>query len=141
MKLTPELYYLTLVALLTAAMWIPYILAGVVLRGPMRAMANPVPEVAAQTSGAATPAWMQRAKRAHANALENLAVFAPLVLIAAIVGISTPVTVFAAKLYLIARLVHYVVYVAGIPVVRTLAFLVGFGATVSFATAILGHAV
>ncbi|AKC72752.1 hypothetical protein MB84_24820 [Pandoraea oxalativorans] len=122
-------------------MWIPYILAGIVLREPMRAMANPVPEVAGQTSEAAPPAWMQRAKRAHANAVENLAVFAPLVLIAALAGISTPATVFAAKLYLIARIVHYVVYVAGIPVVRTLAFLVGFGATVSIATAILGHAV
>jgi uncharacterized MAPEG superfamily protein len=31
----------------------------------------------------------------------------------------------AAKLYLGARLVHYVVYAAGIPVVRTLAFVAG----------------
>ncbi len=141
MKLTSELYYLTLVTAMTAVMWVPYITAGIVLRGPMKAMANPALEGAADKSGAATPAWMQRAKRAHANALENLAVFAPLVLVAAFAGISTPATVFAAKLYLIARIVHYVVYVAGIPVVRTLAFLAGFVATVSFATAILGHAV
>ncbi|MFJ2993144.1 MAPEG family protein [Pandoraea sp. NPDC087047] len=140
MKLTSELYDLTLVAAMTAAMWIPYIVAAIVLRGPMRAMANPVPESASATSGIAAPAWMQRAKRAHANAVENLAVFAPLVLVAAFAGISTPATVFAAKLYLIARMVHYVVYVAGIPVVRTLAFLVGFGATVPFVTAILAHA-
>ncbi|VVD66307.1 hypothetical protein PCA20602_00374 [Pandoraea capi] len=141
MKLTPELYYLTCVTAMTAAMWIPYIVGGIVLRGPMRAMANPALEGTAPAAGAPAPAWMQRAKRAHANAVENLAVFAPLVLIAALSGISTPSTVFAAKLYLTARIVHYVVYVAGIPVVRTLAFLVGFGATVSFATAILAHAV
>ena len=92
-------------------------------------------------AGTTEPAWAQRAKRAHANAVENLAVFAPLVLIAALLGISTPATITAAKVFLIARLVHYVVYTAGIPGVRTLAFLVGFGATAVFATAILGHTV
>ena len=34
------------------------------------------------------PAWAERASRAHANAIENLAVFAPLVLIAAVIGVS-----------------------------------------------------
>jgi uncharacterized MAPEG superfamily protein len=43
----------------------------------------------------------------------------------------------AAKIYLIARVVHYVVYTAGIPVIRTLAFLTGFGATLTFAFTIL----
>jgi uncharacterized MAPEG superfamily protein len=68
-----------------------------------------------------------------------LAVFAPLVLVAALIGVSTPATVGAAKLYLGARLAHYVVYAAGIPVVRTLAFVVGVGATLVFAAALLGQ--
>lgn|GEM_PF-2712558 len=53
---------------------------------------------------------------------------------------STPATIFASKLYLGARLVHYVAYAAGIPVVRTLAFVVGVGASLVIAAAVLGHA-
>ena len=134
MTLTSELHSLALVATATALMWIPYMTARILTRGPWAALANPDP------SHAPDPAWAERARRAHANALENLAVFAPLVLIAAIAGVSTPATVLAAKLYLAARLVHYVVYAASIPVVRTLAFLTGFGATLVFAAALLGQA-
>lgn len=133
MKLTPELYCLTLVALATILMWVPYTLARIVTRGVMAALANPDP------SFAPDPAWAERARRAHSNAIENLAVFAPLVLIAALVGVSTPATVFAAKLYLAARLVHYLVYAAGIPVVRTLSFVTGVGATLVFVAALLGQ--
>ena len=131
---TPELYYLALVALATALMWIPYMLARIVTRGPFRTMGNP-----ADPDAPADPAWAERARRAHANAAENLAVFAPLVLILAATGVSTPATVMASKTYLGARLVHYVVYAAGIPVIRTLAFAAGFAATVMIAGAVLGQ--
>jgi uncharacterized MAPEG superfamily protein len=63
------------------------------------------------------------------NAIENLAVFAPLVLVAAIIEVSTKATVLSAQIYVAARLAHYVIYTAGIPVVRTLAFLIGACAT------------
>ncbi|HTI82070.1 MAG TPA: MAPEG family protein [Acetobacteraceae bacterium] len=132
MKLTPELYFLVLVAFATALMWIPYLIARIGVRGLMQAMGNPDPLQAPE------PAWADRARRAHVNAIENLAVFAPLVLVAAFVGVSTPATVLAAKTYFVARLVHYVVYAAGIPVVRTLAFTAGFVATMAFAVALLG---
>jgi uncharacterized MAPEG superfamily protein len=132
MKLTPELDVLTLTATATLLMWIPYTVARVTTRGLMATFNNPDP------SYPADPAWAERARRAHANAVENLAVFATLVLVCAATGTSTPATVFAAKLYLFARLVHYVVYAAGIPVVRTLAFIVGFAATLVFAVALLG---
>jgi uncharacterized MAPEG superfamily protein len=66
-------------------------------------------------------------------------VFAPLVVILALIGVSTPATILASKIYLGARLVHYVVYSAGIPVVRTLAFVVGVGATLMIAAAVLSH--
>jgi uncharacterized MAPEG superfamily protein len=134
MKYTPELYFLTLVISATILMWIPYTVARTLTRGLMGALANPGP------SHTPDPAWAERARRAHANAIENLAVFAPLVLIAALIGLSTPATVFAAKLYLAARLVHYVVYAAGIPVVRTLAFVAGVGAMIVFAATLLSHA-
>jgi uncharacterized MAPEG superfamily protein len=132
MKLTSERYFLVLVALATALMWIPYLVARIGVRGLPAVMGNPDP------SQAPDPAWVDRARRAHVNAVENLVVFAPLVLVAAFAGVSTPATVLAAKTYFVARLVHYVVYTAGIPVVRTLAFAAGFVATVIFALALLG---
>jgi uncharacterized MAPEG superfamily protein len=133
MKLTPELDVLALVATATLLMWLPYIGARLVTRGPVRAMDNPDP------ADPPDPAWADRARRAHANAVENLAVFAPLVVILALAGASTPVTVLASKVYLGARLAHYGVYTAGIPVVRTLAFGVGAAATLVIALAVLGR--
>jgi uncharacterized MAPEG superfamily protein len=133
MKLTPELYILALVATATALMWIPYMLARIATRGLPRTLANPDP------SFAPDPAWAQRARQAHANAVENLAVFAPLVVILAIAGISTPATLLACQIYLGARLVHYVVYAAGIAGLRTLAFGVGYAAMLTLALAVLAH--
>ncbi len=134
MRLTSELACLATAAVATALMWVPYVLARIATNGPLRAMRDPASFLPGD------PSWAKRAKRAHANAVENLIVFAPLVLIAAALGVSTAATVVAAKIYLLARLVHYVVYMAGVPVVRTLAFLTGFGATIVFAMAIFEHA-
>ena len=63
--------------------------------------------------------WAQRAKRAHTNAVENLVVFAALVVTAQLAGISNPVTAFASALYFWARLGHFVALTLGIPYVRT----------------------
>ena len=130
---TPELYYLALVATATLLMWIPYMAARILTRGPVRTLGNP-----ADPSAPSDPAWAERARRAHTNAVENLVVFAPLVIILALTGISTPGTVLASKVYLGARLIHYLVYAAGIPVVRTLAFAAGFASTLAIAIALLG---
>jgi uncharacterized MAPEG superfamily protein len=130
MKATPELHILAMVAVATLFMWLPYMGARILTRGLGRALANPDP------SFPPDPAWAERARRAHANAVENLAVFAPLVLIAALIGVSTPATILASKVYLGARLAHYAVYAAGIPMVRTLAYAVGFVATLQIATAV-----
>jgi fatty acid desaturase len=57
---------------------------------------------------------------AHTNAVENLIVFAPLVLAARALSIATAVTAFACALYFWSRLAHVVVFTLGIPVLRTL---------------------
>ena len=134
MKLTPELYSLTVVSTATALMWAPYVLARMTTHGVLRAIGTPGPDYPTDAP------WADRARRAHLNAIENLAVFAPLVLVAAIVEFSTPVTVLSARIYLVARLAHYVIYVAGIPVVRTIAFLAGACATLAIAIALLESA-
>jgi uncharacterized MAPEG superfamily protein len=135
MKPSPELSALAVIATVTALMWVPYMLARILTRGATRTMADP-----ANPNYPPDPPWAERARRAHGNAVQNLAVYAPLVLILALIGISTPVTVLASKVYLGARLVHYIVYAAGIPVLRTLAFVTGVAATLVIATAVFTHA-
>jgi uncharacterized MAPEG superfamily protein len=78
-------------------------------------------------------------KAAHANAVENLVVFASLVLVANAVGVSTGATVFAASLYFWARLVHVLAYTFALPWVRTLAFAAGFVAQAIFAWQLVSH--
>src|SRR5207302_7923315 len=68
--------------------------------------------------------WAGRAARAHHNMLENLVLFAALVLVAAVAGRTNSVTLLGAQLFFWARLAYAVVYVAGIPWLRTLAWLI-----------------
>jgi uncharacterized MAPEG superfamily protein len=130
-KYTSELYSLTVVSTATALMWVPYVLARMTTHGVMRAIGNPGPGYPADLP------WVDRARRAHLNAIENLAVFAPLVLVAAIVQVSTRATILSAQIYVVARIAHYVIYAAGVPVVRTIAFFVGVCATLVIAAALL----
>ena len=128
--LTPELFWLTLTVILTGLLWVPYILNRVVVRGLGGSMANPVPGAKAHAP------WATRLMFAHDNAVENLVVFAPLVLILAQLDYSTKWTVYAAAVYFWARVAHLLVYTLGLPVFRTLAFTVGFVAQAVLALAI-----
>ncbi len=97
----------------------PYILNTIGVRGLTDAVGYPAdPKPLA--------AWAERLKCAHYNAVENLVVFATLVLVLNAVGVSNETTVLACEVYFWARLVHYVVYAAGIPWVRTLSFAVSW---------------
>ncbi len=80
--------------------------------------------------------WASRLMFAHDNAVENLIIFAPLVLILAQIDYSTKWTVYACAVYFWARLAHLIVYTMGLPVFRTLAFTVGFLAQAVLALAI-----
>jgi len=64
--------------------------------------------------------WAGRAQRAHHNMLENLVLFAALVLIAVLAGRTNAITLAGAQLFFWARLAYAAVYVAGIPWLRTL---------------------
>jgi uncharacterized MAPEG superfamily protein len=111
----------------------PYVVDRFVKLGIRRTLGNPKPSDTEEQS-----AWAARAKRAHANAVEGLAVFAPLALVAIQSGLGpTPLVRGACATYFFARLAHYVVYAAGAPVARTLAFLAGFGAHVALLFALL----
>jgi uncharacterized MAPEG superfamily protein len=114
-----QLLYLTYVALLTAVMWIPYILNEIAVRGVVDAVGyppNPKP----------LAPWASRLKAAHYNAIENLAVFATLVLVANAMHLSNHAIEQSCVVYFWARVVHVLAYTFAIPWVRTLAFVVGF---------------
>lgn len=70
------------------------------------------------------PAWTGRAQRAHVNLLENLPVFAILVLVAHVAGKANATTALGATLFFWGRVLHAAVYIAGITVVRTGVFFV-----------------
>ena len=63
-----------------------------------------------------------RIYRALVNHMEAMLMFAPLVLIAHVQGVSTPLTEFGAQLFVGARALHAVVYLLGVPVIRSLVF-------------------
>ncbi|MDF3010266.1 MAG: hypothetical protein K0S03_1062 [Burkholderiales bacterium] len=64
-------------------------------------------------------AWAGRAVRAHRNMIENLALFAALVLIAAVANKTSDMTLLGAQIFFWARLAYAFVYLAGIPWLRT----------------------
>ena len=115
-----ELFWLTLTVALTGLLWIPYILDRCKVRGLKATMDNPKPNDTPQSP------WAMRLYFAHTNAVENLVIFAPLVLILNSLNISTAVTVLACAIFFWARLAHAILYALGVPVLRTLAFTVGF---------------
>ena len=125
-----ELFWLALTAAMTGLFWVPYILDRFFVRGIWATLDNPRPDAPPQSS------WAERQKLAHTNAVENLVVFATLVLTAHALGISNDLTAGACAVYFWARLAHFVVYTAGIPVVRTLSFAAGFAAQAVLALAI-----
>lgn len=129
--MTTELYWLTLTALMTALFWLPYVLNRMAMTGLGATLAGSAPDTAALS------VWAQRAVRAHLNAIENLAIFAPIVVTAHLLGISNPATKAAAAIYFFARMVHFVVYSAGIPAARTLAFAAGWLAQITIIASIL----
>src|SRR5262249_33198460 len=94
-----ELKYLALVSVFTALIWIPYILNRIMVRGLLDAVVYPEhPKPVAP--------WAARMQAAHYNAIENLAVFAALVLVANAVGAKSEATAMACIVYFWARIVH-----------------------------------
>ena len=122
--MTSELMNLTWVTALTAIIWMPYAMNTIMVAGLKNAVGYP-DEPLSRSS------WATKMKAAHYNAVENLVIFAALVLIANAAGISNDITVMACKVYFWARLVHVISYTLAVPFLRTLAFGVGFGCQVA----------
>ena len=127
-----ELLYLVYVTVFTGLMWVPYILDRIATRGLLDAVGypdNPKPQ---------SP-WAQRLLKAHLNAVENLVIFAALVLVAVAAGVTNSVIVGACAVYFWARVVHALAYAFAVPWARTLAFAVGFFAQAAIAWQLLSR--
>jgi uncharacterized MAPEG superfamily protein len=111
-----QLTYLAWSALLCIVLWFPYVLERIQAQGLVDSLGYPdnPPEAAK---------WAQRAHRAHLNMVENLPAFAALVLIAHVTDVDAAT---GAALFFYARLAHAIVYILGIPYLRTLTFFVSW---------------
>lgn len=128
--MTPELKWLALTCLVTAVMWLPYVINLISIRGLINAMGypdNPKP----------MSDWAERLKYAHYNAVENLVVFGMLVVIAHVANIHSSLTVMACAVYFWSRLVYAIIYAVGVPVIRTLVFAVSWLCILTMAYAVL----
>ena len=74
--------------------------------------------------------WVGRAQRAHRNMIESLLPFAVLVLAAEVAGIANANTVLGAQLYFFGRVAYSILYLAGVPWLRTIAWAVSLAGMV-----------
>ena len=123
--MTTDLTYLAYTAMLTGALWIPYVIAQVVTNGLLTPAnyVDPTPRP--------LPAWGKRADRALMNSVEVFAPFAALVLAAHVAGKANATTAFWSMFFFWARVSNAVVYLLGLPFIRTVAFTAGFVALVA----------
>jgi|SRR5450830_74842 len=128
--ITTELYWLVLAILMTAVLWMPTIVNRIIETGVWATLKPPQLQPKAQ--------WAERLRRAHANAVENLVLFAPLVLAIQLTGANSSTTAFACTIYFFARLVHVIAYIMAVPLIRTLAFTAGFFSQMILAFTLLG---
>ena len=115
-----ELTYLAYTAMLTAALWIPYVVCQVMTNGFLK------PQNYVDPTPRPVPLWGKRADRVYLNAVEVFAPFAALVIVAHLSGKLNEMTAFWAVAFFWLRATHAVVYWLGLPYIRTLVFTLGF---------------
>lgn len=113
--MTTDLTMLTYSAVLTVLLAFPSTVDLILEKGLPFAAGN-------RDEPVALAPWAERAQRAHRNMLENLPVFAALVLVAQVSGAANATTALGATLFFWGRVAHAVVYIAGVPWVRTAAY-------------------
>ena len=132
LELSNELYWLVATILMTSLLWVPYILNRMHEQGIFNAIWDPQGHTETKKD------WARRMMQAHENAVENLVIFAPLVILVQVTGFNSEVTASACMLYFFTRMVHYLAFTFAVPVVRVVTFLIGFGVQLILALTLLG---
>jgi uncharacterized MAPEG superfamily protein len=122
--MSTDLKYLAFTAILTASLWIPYIACQVMTNG------NLTPQNYLDPTPRPVPLWGLRANRVYINAVESFAPFAALVIVVHLAGKANATTAFLATSFFWLRLAHAVVFLLGIPYLRTLVFTLGYVAVI-----------
>jgi uncharacterized MAPEG superfamily protein len=113
----PELMYLTWAVALTVVQMLIAV-SGATLQVGLPALAGNREGLPPYTG------WVGRAYRAHHNMLENLVLFAALVLIAVVSNKTNATTLLGAQIFVWARVAYALIFLAGIPWLRTLTWTV-----------------
>lgn len=130
--LSTEIYWLSVTTVFTSTLWAPHILQRILEMKPHAAFRDPRHDLPTQAP------WAQRSIRAHANAVENLIIFAILVIVLDLTGTANAATATATKRYFISRVGHFVIYTLGVPWLRTPTYLFGFACQMVIAWAVFG---
>ncbi|MDA9294042.1 MAPEG family protein [bacterium] len=125
-------FYTGLSAIWIAIAWVPYVLDRIMVRGLAGSMANPSPDLAPQSD------WAVRAKAAHVVAIQAFSAFAPLAILAMIRIPEDGYPNILAMTFFIGIFAHYVIYVIGITVLRTLSFSLAALSTLALGLRVLG---
>ena len=116
--MTTELSMLAWATGLTGILWVPYVIAYVQLSGVMNVLKyDPFPDL---------PDWVERAKAHHRNSVENLVIFAALIITAHLANENSAATASAAITYFWSRVAHLIVHYLGTPYLRTIAWFVSW---------------
>jgi len=126
-----EILWLTLTVLMTSLFWVPYIINRMFELGILNAIWDPFGRTDSKKP------WANRMMQAHENAVENLVLFAPLVILIQLMGLNSEVTAKACIVYFVARLTHYLSFTFAAPVLRVVTFLTGFGVQLFLALILL----
>jgi uncharacterized MAPEG superfamily protein len=118
--MSTDLKYLALTALLTASLWIPYVIAQVKTNGPLQ------PANYVDPTMRPLPPWGKRADRAYLNAIETFAPFAALVILIHITGKANAATALLTASFFWIRVAHAIVFWTAIPYIRTIVFTLGY---------------
>lgn len=116
--MTTDLKMLLAVGILSLLQFMPYFLAYLKHWGISGIVGN-------RENMPALPSWANRAKEAQSNLNENLIHFAIFVLLVQALGLSNEMSALGATIFFYSRLAYWVVYIAGIVWVRTMAFMAG----------------
>ncbi|MDT8384829.1 MAG: MAPEG family protein [Gammaproteobacteria bacterium] len=131
-SLSNEVFWLILTIFMTSLFWIPYIINRMSELGILNALWDRYGRTDT------TKKWAIRMMQAHDNAIENLVLFAPLVILVEITGANSGTTATACMIYFFTRLIHFTVFTFAGPLLRVVSFLVGFWVQVVLALTLLG---
>ena len=128
--MTSELYYLAASGALLLVLTLIQGTRNVLVLGLPKAAANPEPIV--------WEGMNDRLNRSISNLIEALVIFTPLAVVVSVAGLSNETTALGAQLFFFARVAHAVVYIIGLPYIRTGAWAAGVAGIVMVAMSALG---